>query len=117
LGEIGGACLLLLVIYAFAGWHWYHHHPPKIPVAPKRYADFDARYYKSSRWKTKAKKCKEDANFTCNDCGITQMDLHKQQLGQWLHAHHLTYDRWGGDELPEDLLCLCPDCHNKRHGR
>jgi len=113
LGEIGGACLLLLVIYAFAGWHWYHHPPPKIPARKKLVY---ARYIKSGKWKNKAKKCKEDANFTCSDCGITQMDLHKRQLGQWLHAHHLTYKRLG-DELPEDLLCLCPDCHNKRHGR
>jgi hypothetical protein len=26
--------------------------------------------------------------------------------------HHLTYARYGGDELPEDMLHACERCHN-----
>lgn len=29
-----------------------------------------------------------------------------------LHAHHLTYARFGGDELPEDLLICCKAHHD-----
>ena len=30
--------------------------------------------------------------------------------------HHLTYERVG-EEWPEDLLCVCKDCHERLHGR
>ncbi len=28
-----------------------------------------------------------------------------------LQHHHLTYARYGGDELPDDMLVCCPRCH------
>lgn len=40
--------------------------------------------------------------------------------------HHKTYARFGGQELPEDIIVLCADCHaevetrdhpTRRHGR
>ncbi len=34
-----------------------------------------------------------------------------------LDVHHLTYDRFGGDERMTDLQVLCRPCHNKAHGR
>ena len=33
-----------------------------------------------------------------------------------IHVHHLTYDRYGGDEEPEDLIILCARCHMIEHG-
>lgn len=33
-----------------------------------------------------------------------------------LHVHHLTYDRFG-NELLDDLLTLCENCHRVAHGR
>jgi hypothetical protein len=33
-----------------------------------------------------------------------------------LHIHHLTYERFGGDEEPEDLIILCAKCHMLEHG-
>jgi hypothetical protein len=32
-----------------------------------------------------------------------------------LHVDHLTYARFGGNELPEDLKVRCFDCHMRRH--
>lgn len=43
----------------------------------------------------------------CAECGATED----------LHVHHLTYDRFGGDELMTDLKVLCHSCHEKAHGR
>jgi hypothetical protein len=33
-----------------------------------------------------------------------------------LEVHHLTYDRFGGNERLEDLQTLCRDCHRTWHG-
>lgn len=33
-----------------------------------------------------------------------------------LNVHHLTYDRVGGDEEPDDLIILCKKCHMSEHG-
>ena len=32
-----------------------------------------------------------------------------------LELHHLTYDRAYGEELPDDLMALCRDCHQGQH--
>jgi 5-methylcytosine-specific restriction endonuclease McrA len=45
------------------------------------------------------------AGYRCERCG-----------SPWgLQVHHLTYERLG-NELPEDLVCLCRDCHRTLHG-
>lgn len=31
-------------------------------------------------------------------------------------VHHLTYERYGGDEEPDDLVLLCGTCHMAEHG-
>lgn len=33
-----------------------------------------------------------------------------------LEVHHVTYERWGGQELDEDLVPLCGSCHAAVHG-
>lgn len=33
-----------------------------------------------------------------------------------IQVHHLTYERFGGDELPEDLQILCSKHHREVHG-
>ena len=30
-------------------------------------------------------------------------------------CHHLTYKSHQGDDLPENLMVLCSDCHSKAH--
>jgi hypothetical protein len=49
------------------------------------------------------------AGGCCEDCG-------KSGKGIALDLHHLTYERFGR-ELPEDVLLICRECHEHRHGR
>ena len=44
------------------------------------------------------------AGWLCERCGASGV------RGAPLHVHHLTYERLG-DEPPEDLLVVCPACH------
>jgi len=64
------------------------------------------KYLQTEEWKTKADACKELANYKCNRCDNTTN----------LHAHHKTYDRVG-EELQEDLECLCSECHDNEHNK
>ncbi|MBR4650940.1 MAG: HNH endonuclease [Prevotella sp.] len=54
----------------------------------------------------------KERNFTCEDCG-------KQFPGRRdkLQVHHLVYrDKNPWSYKPEELLVLCRECHEKRHG-
>lgn len=47
------------------------------------------------------------AGHRCEQCGTTED----------LQVHHLTYERFGGDENMQDLQALCKTCHERAHGR
>ncbi len=47
------------------------------------------------------------ANGHCERCSTAT---------ETLQVHHLTYERVGGDELPEDLQAICGRCHLVEHG-
>jgi hypothetical protein len=51
----------------------------------------------------------------CDDCGITQSACWKK-YGKGYQVHHKTYARMG-NEHPDDLVALCPQCHAKRHNK
>jgi 5-methylcytosine-specific restriction endonuclease McrA len=57
-------------------------------------------YMSSMQWWAKKGEAIERAGHKCERCGATES----------LEVHHLTYDQLG-DERPEDLLVVCPDCH------
>jgi hypothetical protein len=61
-------------------------------------------YLQTPEWILKSRQAKEQWH-KCQECG---------RSGE-LHVHHLTYER-RGEELPEDLIVLCKDCHAKVHG-
>ena len=63
-------------------------------------------YLKSPEWKIKSDSCKKLADNKCSKCNSIKN----------LQAHHLTYERVG-EELQEDLQCLCLKCHEKEHGK
>ena len=67
------------------------------------------KYIQSPEWKEKALKAKERTGWRCQIC-----NRHGDR--KQLHAHHRTYERLG-NELPEDITVLCPDCHEKFHGK
>jgi len=62
-------------------------------------------YLKTPEWQEKRHDALISAGGTCQRCG-----KYKD-----LQVHHLTYER-RGEELPEDLMVLCQDCHMKEHG-
>jgi len=64
------------------------------------------KYLQTEEWKAKANACKKLADYKCSKCDNTSN----------LHAHHNTYERVG-EELQEDLECLCSECHAKEHNR
>lgn len=56
-------------------------------------------------WKIRNARVEFD-NFKCQHCGF------KYEL----QVHHKTYDRLG-DECLDDMVTLCPRCHNDEHIR
>lgn len=60
-------------------------------------------YMASARWQENRAPALERANGNCEWCGC-KCDT--------LQVHHLTYERFG-NELPKDLVALCPPCHEK----
>lgn len=61
-------------------------------------------YIKGSQWSIKAEKCKNAAGQKCEIC-----DSDRE-----LEAHHFNYERLLKEE-PEDLFCLCKECHTTYH--
>jgi len=59
-------------------------------------------YLASLEWAMKRQAALERAGYECQSCGDT-VDL---------QVHHLTYDRLG-EEVPADLMVVCPPCHEK----
>lgn len=65
------------------------------------------RFMASDEWKHIRGLKLDLASHRCEKCGDTER----------LEVHHLTYDRFGGDELLTDLQVLCHPCHETVHGR
>lgn len=65
------------------------------------------RFMRSDTWAAIRDAKLSIAAYECEKCGARDS----------LHVHHLTYDRFGGDERMTDLQVLCRPCHNQAHGR
>lgn len=53
---------------------------------------------------------KMDCGYRCQLCG-------RIRTGELLEVHHVNYDRFGGNELITDLLCVCKSpCHKYADG-
>jgi hypothetical protein len=70
-----------------------------------KFMDYET-YLKTPEWKRRRNRILESVGKRCQRCGAKGVEL---------HVHHLTYER-RGEELPEDLIVLCKDCHEKEHG-
>ena len=75
----------------------------KASIRKSRYDE----YMQSGTWRDLRGLKLDLASHRCERCGATDE----------LHVHHLTYERFGGDELLTDLQVLCRDCPNMAHGR
>lgn len=63
-------------------------------------------YYHSALWQKIMSKKIKMVGGKCEKCGSTDS----------LTCHHLSYERWGGNEILEkDLLVLCDRCHMIQH--
>lgn len=61
-------------------------------------------YLESPVWKEKRQQALDHYGCICARCKNYGTDV-----------HHKTYERWGGDELMEDLEVLCRECHEAHH--
>lgn len=62
-------------------------------------------YLKSKVWAEKRKLALSRAHGKCESCGAAYVN------DSSLDVHHLTYERVGGNEKPDDLKVLCYPCH------
>ena len=85
-------------------------------------------FYNSKQWKTKRIRILQRDNFECQDCvsrlkeaavKFIQLPVNDRRIRKASDVHHIKELR----EYPElgleddNLISLCVDCHNKRHGR
>ena len=63
-------------------------------------------YLKSDDWRERRKELMEEAEKLCSKCGEKATQL-----------HHLNYDNLGEEELDEDVIAVCKDCHDEIHGK
>jgi predicted metal-binding protein len=62
-------------------------------------------YLQSEHWKIVSKESRRLADYRCQVCN---------SCDNVLHVHHRTYERIG-NELQQDLVCLCDKCHELFH--
>lgn len=77
--------------------------PTPARIAELRSMPYDE-YRRTKEWKQRARATKTRAGNRCALCN---------KPGP-LHAHHRTYER-RGNERPDDLIALCPQCHQLYH--
>jgi len=63
------------------------------------------KYLETEHWQQKRLEALRAEGYKCHLC---------QGNNRELHVHHLTYIRLG-HELPDDLMVLCKECHEKVH--
>jgi 5-methylcytosine-specific restriction endonuclease McrA len=79
-------------------------------TCPPKPKDYDKSFLLSAEWAAMKIDLISIYGSKCQLCG------REYHLARYLQIHHLCYDRYGGDETPEDLICLCGRCHMKEHG-
>jgi 5-methylcytosine-specific restriction endonuclease McrA len=81
----------------------------KLEVKQDRYD----KYMRSEEWQIIRDVKLACASHKCEACGYGEYEDQTDTLD----VHHLTYDRFGGDEYMTDLKVLCRPCHEAAHGR
>lgn len=93
---------------------WFVHEQDRVVFPPRlgfseqpnqeRQAAY-ALYLETPTWRAKRNGALKNSWHRCERC----------DSGSHLQVHHRTYERVGGDELPQDLEVLCAACHYKHH--
>ena len=71
-------------------------------------------YLQSKAWK-EFRETVFDVEDHCVDCFMSRAD-HLKNYGRDMECHHETYVNLGREMPLVDVVPLCLDCHNKRHG-
>ena len=79
----------------------------------KRGIPQQAGYYTIAEWRNLRQMALERDGFKCVRCGMTESQ-HKLKYKQSLHVDHIIRRRDGGDDLVDNLQCLCCVCHVKK---
>jgi hypothetical protein len=79
--------------------------PKPEPTTPLTAKERYAAYLATTEWRARRISIIRRDKKRCTECGSKRR----------LQVHHKTYERVG-EELPEDLITLCDDCHCKAHG-
>lgn len=85
--------------------HWYCH------------KHWYAEYLRSHEWKKLRARILRQRGKRCELCGTGQyatVGCVRTSMPSVLQVHHLTYERVG-EELDDDLVVLCRDCHKQLH--
>ena len=61
-------------------------------------------------WEERRQEALEKAEEQCEDCGES-----KDYYG-FLHVHHIKFRGRGGNHKPSNLMVLCHNCHEEKHG-
>lgn len=67
-------------------------------------------FMRSDAWAKVRAGALERSGWRCERCGV---EKGSKRVFSTLQVHHLTYDRFGGREEPEDLEVLCELCHDQ----
>lgn len=67
-------------------------------------------YLRSEDWQRNSSRRIEFDGYTCTSCENHGDDI-------ILQAHHITYKNVGDENIADDLVTLCINCHQERHGR
>ena len=94
----------------------HHIHVP-IQTVPVEFYTLYTIYLKSQEWRALRKVVLKRDNYKCVDCNIKGISKWNPN-GPKLQVHHLHYD--GIETMtftPDQLVSVCPACHDIRHGR
>ncbi|UNZ20621.1 HNH endonuclease [Streptomyces sp. 891-h] len=62
----------------------------------------------SPDWKVLARRIRDEAIWTCQDCGAT-----RKRWGNQLHVHHIDGNKLNNER--HNLVAICAPCHRERH--
>lgn len=75
-------------------------------------------YRQTRHWRRRSSAFREEVAHECGLCGLSEWTAgsHEGAIADWVrfHVHHVSYKRLGY-ERDEDLILLCPPCHNLIH--
>ena len=84
--------------------------PKTDPSSDSRFSDVYRAYMQSPEWAAKRREALELADYTCGYC-------FRKAPSVPLEVHHLTYARFGHEDVKTDLRVLCIDCHEAVHSK